>query len=192
MATTARVSLDLPIEGGRLRLRGLRDADMDELVEMADDPEIARWTHVPHPYTRENAAAFIPYAKEKQRLGREFHLVMEDTESRRMLGMIALTDIDIESERAEVGYWVAEHARGRGIASEALALLLEAAFEQLGLTRIYAFVLEGNVGSVKLLERIGFHEEGRLRWHTKRDGRWMDKIWYGLLREEWETRFGRG
>lgn len=188
MATTTRLKLDLPIEGGRIRLRAPKDGDLQRLVEVADDPEIARWTHVPHPYTRENAANFLAYAQEKLRLGREFHLAIVDKDTDELIGMIALNDLDIESERAEVGYWVARDRWGQGIASEALQLVLEAAFERLGLTRIYAFVLEGNTASIKMLERFGFNEEGRLRWHTKRGGTWMDKIWYGLLREEWEAR----
>ncbi|MDX1611925.1 MAG: GNAT family N-acetyltransferase [Candidatus Thermoplasmatota archaeon] len=185
-----RVRPKLPLEGERVDLRGLRDEDLDALVAAANHDEIARWTHLPHPYTREHAANFIAYAQEKLRLGREFHLAIVERESNQLIGMVGLTDIDAESERAEVAYWLAPESWGRGLASEALFLATEAAFTHMGLTRLYAFVLDGNTASIRMLERFGFHEEGRLRWHTKRDGRWMDKVWFGLLREEWNRRTG--
>ena len=178
----------LTIDGGRVRLRPVRDSDLDALVEQANDAEIARWTGLPHPYEREHAAHFIAHAGEALRLDTEYHLAIECLEDGALIGMINLREIDHEGENAEVGFWVGAERRGHGIASEAVVLVHELAFDRLDLARLYAFVLDGNKGSINLLERMGYHEEGRLRWHTRRDGRWMDKVWYGILREEWEAR----
>lgn len=178
-------------EGIRIRLRPIEDEDLDELVEQADDPGISRWTELPHPYTREHGAHFIALASEERRLDQSFHLAVCDVDTDELLGMAALMDVDLVSENAEVAIWLGRDHWGEGLAMEAFDLLLEIAFERLSLTKLYGTVLEGNEASVKLFQRFGFTEEGRLRWHTKRDDAWMDKIFYGLLREEWERRTGR-
>ncbi len=178
-------------EGIRIRLRPVQDEDLDELVPLANDEGVSRWTELPHPYTRGHAAKVIALAREELRVGESVHLAVCDVESDALMGMAALANVDMESRNAEVGIWLGRPYWGSGLAIEAFDLLLEIAFERLDLTKLYGIVLEGNEASVKLLERFGFHEEGRLRWHTKRDETWMDKIFYGLLREEWERRIGR-
>lgn len=178
-------------EGERVRLRPVRDSDLDDLVEAADDPEIARWTDLPHPYSREHGAQFIALASEEARMDKSFHLAIATIDEDRLVGMAALSDVDLESHNAEIGIWVGREVWGEGIAFEAFDLMLEIAFDKLGLTKLYGVVLEGNKASIQLFERYGFHEEGRLRWHTHRDDEWMDKIFFGFLREEWERRTGR-
>lgn len=178
-------------EGIRIRLRPVEEEDLDTLVEKADDEGISRWTDLPHPYTREHGAHFIVLAEEERRLDQSFHLAICDVDTDELLGMTALSDVDLESRNAEVGIWLAREHWGEGLAIEAFDLLLEIAFERLDLTKLYGIALEGNEASIQLMERFGFQEEGRLRWHTKRDEDWMDKVFYGLLREEWERRVGR-
>lgn len=179
-------------EGIRIRLRPIQDDDLDQLVENANDEGIAQWTDLPYPYTREHGAHVIALAEEERYLDRSFHLAICDVDTDELMGMAALMDVDLESQNAEVAIWLGRDHWGEGLAIEAFDLLLEIAFERLDLTKLYGIVLEGNEASRDLMERFGFHEEGRLRWHTKRDGTWMDKIFYGLLREEWERRTGRG
>jgi RimJ/RimL family protein N-acetyltransferase len=178
-------------EGERVRLRPVQDGDLEDLVDAADDEAIARWTDLPHPYSREHGARFIALAEEEARVGKSFHLAIATIEADRLVGMAALSDVDLESHNAEIGIWLGREMWGEGVAFEAFDLLLEIAFDRLDLTKLYGVVLEGNKASIDLFKRYGFHEEGRLRWHTRRRGDWMDKIFFGLLREEWERRTGR-
>lgn len=178
-------------EGARIRLRPVRDEDLDDLVAAADDEAIARWTDLPHPYEREHGAHFIALASEEARMDKSYHLAIATLSEDRLVGMAALSNVDLESHNAEVGIWLGRETWGEGVALEAFDLLLEIAFDRLELTKLYGIVLEGNEASIDLFKRYGFHEEGRLRWHTRRDDEWMDKIFFGLLREEWERRTGR-
>lgn len=179
-------------EGIRVRLRPVRDDDLDELVPLANDEGVARWTDLPHPYERGHAAKVIALAHEELRLGQSAYLAVCDVDSDELMGMTSLANLDLESKNGEVGIWLGRPYWGNGLAMEAFDLLLEIAYQRLDLTKLFGVVLEGNEASVNLFERFGFQEEGRLRWHTKRDEAWMDKIFYGLLREEWERRVGRG
>lgn len=177
--------------GERVRLRPVEDGDLDDLVTAADDPEIARWTDLPHPYSREHGAQFIALAQEEARVDKSFHMAIATIDEDRLVGMAALSNVDLESRNAEIGIWLGREMWGEGVAFEAFDLLLEIAFDRLELTKLYGVVLEGNEASIDLFKRYGFHEEGRLRWHTLREGEWMDKIFFGFLREEWERRTGR-
>ncbi len=178
-------------ESERIRLRPIQDGDLDRLVEKANDERISQFTDLPYPYERDHAATVISLAREERRLGKSYHLAIASLDDDALVGMAGLVSVDQESQNAEVGFWVSPDHWGKGLAFEAVDLLLEIAYEGLDLTKLYGVVLEGNEASIELLERLRFTEEGRLRWHTKRGDRWMDKIFYGLLREEWERRTGR-
>jgi RimJ/RimL family protein N-acetyltransferase len=84
---------------------------------------------------------------------------------------------------AGVGYWVLERARGRGLASRALALLVRWALTEAALTRIEALVEPGNTASLRVVERAGFTREGLLRAYLGpgSDGGRGDAFVYSLL-----------
>lgn len=86
---------------------------------------------------------------------------------------------------SEIGYLVVRDRQGEGIARECLAALLAHLFEAEGHRRLYADVDPDNAASNRLVERLGFTLEGRLRasWHTHIGVR--DAFIWGLLRDEW-------
>ncbi|OJD34676.1 glycosyltransferase family 25 protein [Diplodia corticola] len=92
---------------------------------------------------------------------------------------------------AELGYWLGEAAWGRGIMTEAAAAYADWVFETVPrLERLGGCVYSGNVGSVRVLEKIGFRREGSLRRSVWKGGVWRDLDLFGLLRDEWVE--GRG
>ncbi|HEY3766151.1 MAG TPA: GNAT family protein [Gaiellales bacterium] len=82
-----------------------------------------------------------------------------------------------------IGYWVIERARGRGLASRAVALLARWAFAEAGTARIEALVEPDNIASLRVVEKAGFEREGRLRGYLgpEADGRRGDVFVYSLL-----------
>ena len=74
--------------------------------------------------------------------------------------------------------------RGRGFGRAAVDLLLDHAFDTLGLARVYLHVLAGNAAARRLYAARGFLEEGRLRGHAFKNGRWEDVLVMGVLRNE--------
>ena len=87
-----------------------------------------------------------------------------------------------------LGCFLARDYQGRGIARDATRLLIGFGFGDLGMHRISATCLEGNTRSRRALQDLGFVYEGTMRSHSSRDGRWLDRHFYSLLKEEW----GRG
>ncbi|TDR80698.1 GNAT family N-acetyltransferase [Paludibacterium purpuratum] len=82
---------------------------------------------------------------------------------------------------AELGYMFLPDSQGQGFAQEATGAVLDFAFDICGLHKATATVTAGNHASEKLLQRMGFRLEGRLRAEYRMDGAWHDDLKYGLL-----------
>jgi RimJ/RimL family protein N-acetyltransferase len=133
-------------------LRPLRPSDADAIFAACQDPEIPRWTLVPSPYTREHAKEFIARsATEDGTL--TFAAAGPDDE---LLGVLSLLDLHREPGYAEIGYWLAAPARGRGLATQAVRLLTAHAHEELGLDRVEIHVHRENTASLRVPERAGY------------------------------------
>ncbi|MBI2583329.1 MAG: GNAT family N-acetyltransferase [Candidatus Aenigmarchaeota archaeon] len=178
--------MKLEIEGERIVIRALRKTDARDIQRHAKRREISRYSNVPHPYTMKKAREFIRHSHKEMRKGSAYHLGIANKRTGKIIGMIAL-GIDKKNRNAEAGYWLAKEYRGRGIATEALKLILSFGFRRLKLVRIWARVMHPNKRSAELLERCGFRYEGRLRKNTFRNGRWMDDLRYGILREDYKS-----
>ena len=96
-----------------------------------------------------------------------------------------LGSLNLRHRRAEVSFVLRRDRWGQGLASAALGLLFAFCFETLKLHRLEADVDPDNQRSLRLLERLGFQREGRLRERWNTYGAPRDGIFLGLLRREW-------
>jgi RimJ/RimL family protein N-acetyltransferase len=164
---------------GVVRLRPLRPDDAAAYVgAFADDPDLARnrgLDRVP------DEAVFLTWIE----VGEEFaELAIADTGDA-LLGSVILHSVDWHNRRGELGYWLVAGARGRGLATRALQLALRWMFEDLGLERAEIATTPDNAGSLAVAHRLGFSEEGLLRGRDIEEGRRIDVVLYGLLRDDW-------
>ena len=157
-----------PLTDGVVTLRGLRAADADQVVDALRDADIVRWTRVPDGYTHDDFAAFMRFSSEAMRAGHALSLLVVDAaDPDRVLGSCGLHEID--GERADIGYWVARWARGRGVASRASALMRAHALGTLGLPGVDVLVHPDNAASLRVAEKAGFVRTGELRPSPRRD-----------------------
>lgn len=194
--TTARTTWwDIPvIEGARVRLRPLTEADVPRIVEAYRDP-VSRFflVHLPDPYTEDDARAFVARAALDAALGRAVAWAVADVADDRFLAQVSLFRLDdvYQPAGAEIGYSAHPDARGRGAVREGAALAVAHAFRPraeggLGRERLALGASVENAGSRAIAERLGFTFLGV---HT-RDGvvgrgaerRADDGAWYELLR----------
>ena len=109
------------------------------------------------------------------------HVIVEDG---RIVGRITLTNITRGPFlSANLGYWVAKAANGRGVASAAVARIARIAFDELGLHRIEAGTMVHNAASQRVLQRNGFRRFGLAPRYLRIDGEWRDHILFQLLAE---------
>lgn len=102
-----------------------------------------------------------------------------------VIGALALKNISHSMGYGELGYGMAESHQGRGIATTAIRLLVDKIFAESTLRRLIAYVHEENQGSRRVLEKLGFQEEGLLREHYIVNGAPVNEVLYGLLKREW-------
>ena len=87
-------------------------------------------------------------------------------------------------DSAYVGYWVDQRVAGRGVTPTALALALDHCFREVGLHRVEANVRPENAASIRVVEKLGFRDEGLHRRYLFIDGDWRDHRSFALLRED--------
>ena len=103
----------------------------------------------------------------------------------RLAGQVTLDNIVRGAVRSGyLGYWIDREVAGRGVASLAVALVCDHAFGPVGLHRVEADIRPENLPSRRLVERLGFQQEGLLRRYLDIDGDWRDHLAYALLAED--------
>lgn len=150
---------------GGIVLREWHRADIPALLMAIDDSEIRRMLpHIPQPYTTADAEEYIAGTRVDLTAGTTLPTVIEVDGA--LAGSIDLRLLDgFDGLTAEIGYWVAGFARGRGVASTAARLLCDHGFEKLGLQRIELNAALNNPASARVAENAGFELEGvRRTW----------------------------
>jgi RimJ/RimL family protein N-acetyltransferase len=169
---------DPPLTDGVVTLRQFRDTDADAIAAMMDEPEIARWTRAPSPYTLDDAIEWLAKLPAGPVRG-DLPLAVVDARTDELLGNIAVHLRD--DGRGELGYAVKAGARRRGVAARALRLYARWAFDELGLERLEVHTRPDNGPSIALAERLGFQREGVLRSYTVIHGERADVVMLSLL-----------
>lgn len=106
-------------------------------------------------------------------------------EKEEIIGVLNFDSVDWVQKNAEMGIILLPEARGRGFALQAANLALKQAFLQMNLHRIFVRIIASNSPSIKLFKRLGFKEEGLMREHVFRDGKYENMYLLGLLAEEY-------
>lgn len=101
------------------------------------------------------------------------------------VGVVGLADMDLDDKTAMVWYLLGESGlSGKGVTSEAVRQICAAGFGEMGLRSIYAWIMEPNIGSRRVLERAGFREAGRLRRAANHGGDVVDRIYFDRIAGE--------
>ena len=164
MTTDAWV-LPYSVETERLVLRPHRPDDVDDLLVFHADPEVVRFV----PWEVMDRKAVVAFVEKRIGLVRAdedgawvvYAIELRDEDGAgTVVGEVLLKREDAARGIAELGYAVSAHVQGRGIASEAVAAMLELGRTAFGVREVHAIVDERNAASIRLLERFGFVHDG--------------------------------
>lgn len=174
---------DPPLSDGVVTLRPLAPGDFEDVQAAIADPEIPRFTNVVPGQDVDRTRRFIERTVVAWADGSAATFAMTDASDGRLLGCIDLNRSGDDPEIAQIGYWVAAEARGRGVASRATALIAEWGFRCFGVERIEILIHETNEGSQRVAARTGFRREGELRgYRAHHDGQRVDLLMFGRLK----------
>jgi RimJ/RimL family protein N-acetyltransferase len=181
------MSLPTPtLETARLRLRPFSEADLDGIFALQSNSQVLRYWDSPPWKKRWQAERFIGVCRQMEQDGTGARLAIERLEDNAFIGWCSLSKWNPEYRSAKLGYCLDEIAWGRGYATEAAGALLQWAFVSLDLNRVQSETDTRNVASCRVLEKLGFFREGRLREDCIVNGEVSDSWVYGLLRREWK------
>ncbi|HZX01389.1 GNAT family N-acetyltransferase [Kribbella sp.] len=164
------------IPAGWLVLRPFTSADVEWVYDVSQDPALRQFVQVPSPYLMEHARYFVEELAIASEARAEF--VVEDAATGERLARVGL---GLRGDgTAEVGYWTAPAARGRGVAPAAVRALCRWGFDVRGLELIEWRAEVGNFASRRVAEKAGFVLEGQLRKRLVHRGQRVD-AWIGSL-----------
>ncbi len=170
------------ISGKKTRIRALEKGDRDRLTAWRNDWEIQEqligW-HWPTSHTNEEDWL---HAIRNDQVNKRFAIEADDG---RHIGNIGVYDIDWINRQCGFGLFIGDkNYRGQGYANDASHSLLNFTFSEIGMNRVWVYILDTNIPSQKHFERLGFIREGKLREHNFRNNQFVDVIIMGLLKSD--------
>ena len=184
----ARRSYPWPVEphppfltGRLVRLRAPEPTDAEALNELFNDHDVRSGIGAPLPQPVE---AFHDWVTAARQAADHVNLVIERLEEPEPIGMCDLMKIEPPTRTAVLGIWLARPWWGEGYGTDAVRTLCRFGFGHLNLHRITLEVNAGNPKAIRVYEKVGFIEEGRLREAAFVHGGRMDALVMGLLSSE--------
>ena len=147
----------LPLLTPRLRLRAFCEEDLDDVCRLWMDPSVMAWIGE---HTRADVVKELREHIESQAAHGYALWAVEERASGRFVGDCGLQPFEMRGPEVELGYELLPEVWGRGLASEAVAATLAAAFGPLELERVIAVVKPGNAASLRVLEKAGLRPAG--------------------------------
>lgn len=170
----------------RLVLREFGEDDWRAVLDYQRDPLYLRY----YPWEDRSEAdvkAFVDMFRgwQEEQPRRRFQLAIARREDDGLIGNCGIRRKPGNEWEADIGYELSPKHWGHDYATEAARAMVGFGFAELGLHRISSWCIADNVPSARVLERLGFTQEGRLRRNEYFKGRWWDTLLYALLAEEW-------
>lgn len=169
-------------ERGQCKLRPMTEADLGQVLEWRNSEHIRRAMYTDHVIAWDEHREWF---KRVSTTKTSQHYVFEF--AGRPLGVVNVTQLDRTNNKCVWGFYigVADAPRGSGSAMGWLAL--EHIVEKLGFHKVVGEALADNEESIKYHRRLGFEEEGRLKEHVLKNGRYIDVVTFGLLDHKWRA-----
>ena len=181
-------------ESDRLRLRRVRDEDLEPLIQTWSDPAITRYTS-----RRPDVRGFVTQMVvdmqtkvpgELEPGGPWYQFIIERREDGRPIGDVGV-GFGVPGERqVELGYRLRGECQRQGYAREAVAAAIDYLIAEHAIHRFVAVAAARNTASTGVLRSLGFRREGEFRQSFLCDGEWLDDEYYALLASEWHSRRG--
>jgi RimJ/RimL family protein N-acetyltransferase len=176
------------LEDETVLLRPLQESDVENLLEFSiNEPDTWKYSLV-QANGKENLKKYIQIALKARDNGTEFPFIVFDKKSGKYAGSTRFYDINLEFKTLQLGYtWYGKNFRGTGLNKHCKFLLLQFAFETLGIERVEFRADNNNERSIAAMKSIGCKVEGVLRNHMPTlgsDAR-RDSIILSILKNEW-------
>jgi len=177
------------LETDRLILREITWRDVGALYNLFSDPEVTRYNDV---YTFQNwvdAETLFHFLQERyrKRIGLRWGITLKSNDAQTLIGTCGYNTWARNNNCGEIGYDLLQTHWNLGYMTEAVRAIVRFGFTRMHLNRVEADVMVPNNGSAKVLQKVGFTEEGTLRQRGYWKGEYHDLRFFSILREEFEA-----
>lgn len=176
------------LEDDAVLLRPLEESDVENLLEFSNnEPETWKYSLI-QVDGKENLTNYIQLALKARENKTEYPFIVFDKKSGKYAGSTRFYDINLAFKTLQLGYtWYGKEFRGTGLNKHCKFLLLQFAFETLGMDRVEFRADNNNQRSIAAMKSIGCKVEGVLRDHmpTYNSDVRRDSIILSILRQEW-------
>lgn len=168
-----------------LSIRATEPEDLGAMFLFENNMDVWLYSETTRPYSKFTLSEYLKNAHDDIYTSKQLRLIIEKNEldgTRKVIGFIDLYDFDPTHRRAGIGILIGdENERRKGFATDALKLLISYAFETLNLHQLYCMVEESNKHSIRLFNKAGFTESGRLNEWLLHKGTWHPVLMMQLI-----------
>lgn len=174
------------LETDRLLLRNVNNEDVDFIFRLFSDERVCEFLYDEELFvSRNDAIEFVEWNKDPEEKGFNRWVLVKKGTKPEQIGTCGYDYWDRVNNIAEIGYDLWYEYWGQGYMKEALISAIESGFNHMNLNRINAYVALDNVNSIKLLEKLGFVNEGVYRDKHLFRGNYYDHYSFSLLKRDW-------
>ena len=168
----------------QISISRFEEGDIENKIRWINNPNVNKYLHYDLPLEYDKTLQW--FKNNKKRTDRYDAVIAADGVA---VGLIGLLGIDNKNKKAEFYIALGEtEYRGKGIAKEATRILLEYAFSELGMNKIYLYTERENVSAQRLFEKVGFQKEGLLKEDLIYNNRKVDRFFYGITKSEYSCK----
>lgn len=168
-------------EDDSIVMRELKETDTPDIFEFASNPNVKRYIGWPLMNSLEETETFVNTLIKRHEDKTHVYGAVVEKASGKVIGTGMLFGFDDDAKHAEVGYVFSEVVWGKGYGSKVTSWLISYGFETLKRRKLFARVVSGNEGSMRVLEKNGFTMEGTIKEMYCIEGELRDCIYFGLL-----------
>ena len=167
----------------KFKLRRFKKGDEETLRKNINDPNVYKNTiRIPYPYTKKDSRNWINHNLKLNKIKKPEEINFVIDINGEVAGSVSLDGISRNKNNAEIGYWLSKKYWGYGIMTKAVKKVINFCFNKLKLKRIYAYVFVFNKASARVLEKVGFKLEGKLRKNFRKKRKYYDSFLYAIIK----------
>ncbi len=156
-------------------------SDAKDVQTLCNNINIYKTTlNLPYPYSLDDALGWIKNHKKSFDEDRSYTWAITDQVSKTLYGAITLSNNRVFNH-GEIAYFIGEEYWGKGYGTEAAKAIVDFGFKEKDLHKVFARFFKSNPASGRIMQKIGMVQEGILKDHVKKDGEYVDLIYYGII-----------
>jgi diamine N-acetyltransferase len=172
----------MTLKGKKNSLRALEPEDLEFLYQIENDESFWEISHTQKPFSRYMLKQYLESAHLDIYETKQLRFIIEETATKKQVGMIDLFDYNPQHKRAGVGILIHPDFQKKGFASEALSLLINYSFSHLQLHQLYANITSDNMQSISLFKKHNFFKVGLKKDWILSKGKFKDEVLFQLIK----------